>query len=325
MRLIESRKLKQQTMQQLSEASYDPKRLALIHAGIALAFSLVLTVINYLLSSGIAGTGGLDGIRTRSILMSAQSVLSLVLTVGMPFWEYGFVAAAMGYARKEQVSPRDLTRGFRQFGPLLRLMLLEAVLYMLIALLASQIASIVVAMTPLGNGTMEILETIEQSPQFRQNGVLPEEMLLPLMQSMIPAFVGTGVLFVLIAVPVSYWLRLTRYMVLDGPRPRVLMAMLLSRQIMRGNCMDYFKLDLSFWWYWLLQAGCSVLAFGDVLLPLIGVALPMSPEVSAFLFYGLKLVASLLLAWRWRGPVETTYALAYDTLTGKYKETPQVQ
>ena len=124
MNLIESRKLKQQTLQQLSEASYDPKRLALIHAGVALACSLVLTVINYLLSGGIAGTGGLDGIRTRTILMSAQSVLSLVLTVGMPFWEYGFVAAAMGYARKEQVGPRDLTRGFRQFGPLLRLMLL---------------------------------------------------------------------------------------------------------------------------------------------------------------------------------------------------------
>ena len=319
MNLMNSRQLKQQAAQRLSNASYNPRRLALIHAVVILICSLVLTVVDYLLSVQISGTGGLEGIRTRSILQTAQSVLYLALAVGTPFWDFGFVAASMGYARQEEVSPRDLTRGFRWFGPIVRFLLLQVILYILIALLATQVGSILIAFTPLGDKTLVLLDAVYQDPQFQQTGVLPDAMLLPLLESMIPVYVVSGVIFAVVAIPMSYRLRLTRYMIIDGPRPRVLMAMLISRQIMKGKCWDYFKLDLSFWWYWLLQVACSVLAYGGVLLAAAGIVLPFDPVVSEFLFYGLNLGASLLLAWRWRAPVETTYALTYDILTGKIK------
>lgn len=325
MEILESRQLKRQAQRRLADASYNPSRLALIHTGIALACSLVLTVIHYLLSRQVSGTGGLEGIGTRSVLQSAQSILSLMLSVGMPFWEFGFVAAAMGFARREKVAIRDLTRGFRRFGPILRLLLLQMMLYTLVALLATQLASMVILLTPLGNGAMVLMETLSQDAQFLETGVLPDAMLMPLLQALIPVYIAAGVLFAVVAIPLGYRLRLARYMLLEGDQPRALAAMLGSSHIMRGNCTDYFKLDLSFWWYWLLQALCSALVFGDSLLALVGVKLPVDGEAAVFLFYGLQLVASLLLAWRWRAPVETTYALAYDTLTGRLKTEPQEQ
>ena len=314
MEILNPRQLKQQTAQRLSAASYPPQKLALLHTGIALGCSLVLTLISYFLNHQVSGTGGLAGIGTRSVLQSIQSILSMGLSVAMPFWEFGFIAAAMGYARQENVGFKDLCKGFRKFGPILRILLLQAMLYMLILVAATQLASILVMITPLGAGMMELVESLSQNAEFMQTGVFPEAMLEPLIRAAIPAYVATGVLFAVAAIPVSYRLRLATYMVLDGQN-RALLAMLTSNRAMKGNCIGLFKLDLRFWWYWALQGVCGLLAFGDVLLPLVGVELPFGPDTAMFLFYGLQMAGSLALAWAWRAPVETAYALAYDVIT----------
>lgn len=320
MESLDPRQLKQLSVQRLSKASYDPRRLTLIHTGIALACSLVLTVVNYLLSQQVSGTGGLEGIGTRSILQSAQSVLSLIVTVGTPFWNFGFVAAVMGFARRAQVDAKDLTKGFRRFGPILRLLLLQLVLYVVIAILATQIASVLILATPFGDKASVLMEQVMTDPQFLENGVLPDEMVMPLLKALIPAYIGAGVLFAVVAIPISYRLRLAQYVVLEEGQYKAMVAMRVSRTYMRGNCMAMFKLDLSLWWYWLLQALCSLLVFGDVFLEMAGIELPISADMAVFLFYGLQMLASLALAWYWRAPVETTYALAYDTITGQIKE-----
>ena len=48
--------IKQRTARCLSGATYSPRRLALLHTGIALAGSLVLMIVSYLLSRQMAGT-----------------------------------------------------------------------------------------------------------------------------------------------------------------------------------------------------------------------------------------------------------------------------
>lgn len=318
MERIDPKQITEKTARQLQAASYPGSRLALVHTAIALGCSLVLTLLSYFLNHQVAGTGGLAGIGTRSVLQSVQSILALALTAAMPFWEFGFVAAAIGYARQEQVSPKHLLKGFGKLFPLLRLLLLQAALYSLLLTLAMQLASTVVLLTPLGGGMLEMVESLSQNAEFVQTGMLPEEMLMPLVKAALPAYVVGLLVFVLAAIPVSYRLRLTPYMVLDGSK-RVLFAMVAGNRIMKGNCLDFFKLDLHFWWYWVLQGVCSLLAFGDVLLPLIGVQLPISADAAMFLFYGLQLVLSLVLSWRWRATVETAYAVAYDTLTQAYR------
>lgn len=318
MNRFDPRQIKEQADQRLQAAAYSPRRLVLLHTGIALVCSLVLTLISYFLNHQVSGTGGLAGIGTRSVLQSMQSVLSLALTIILPFWEFGFIAAAMRYARQEEVAPRNLLTGLRRFAPLLRLQLLQGAVYLLLLIAAAQLASTVVMLTPLGAGMMELMESLMQNQDFIQTGLFPEEMLEQLIRAAIPVYAVSGLLFALAAIPVSYRLRLAPYMVLDG-QSRALAAMVTSNRKMKGNCVGFFKLDLLFWWYWLLQGVCSLLAFGDALLPALGLQLPMDPEAAMFLFYGLQLAGSLALAYLWRAPVETTYATAYDTLTGEPK------
>ena len=58
----------------------------------------------------------------------------------------------------------------------------------------------------------------------------------------------------------------------------------------------------------------AALCYGDYLLPLAGVTLPISREGAMYLFYALALVAELgLYAWK-KNQVFVTYALAYDQL-----------
>lgn len=312
--MMDFRLVKQQAAQRLSVASYSPRLLVLWHTGIALACNLVLTVISYLLSRQVSGTGGLSGMGTRAVLQSVQSILSIVLTVAMPFWEFGFVAAVLNLARKQYADPRDLTAGFRKLGPVARLLLLQTAVYTVLVIGCIQVSTIAVTMTPAGSGLMELMETLSTDTEFMQYGMIPEEMMEPLLKAAIPVYIAAGVLFAGLAIPVSYRLRLARYIVMEEGKTKAFRALLQSNRSMRGNCIAFFRLDLSYWWYWLLQILCSALAFGDVLLNLMGVQLPVEADVVMFVFYGLQLVGTLVVAWLWRAPVETSYALAYDTV-----------
>ena len=145
-------------------------------------------------------------------------------------------------------------------------------------------------------------------------------MMEPLLKAAAPVYAVAGLLFIGLLIPVSYRLRLAPYMIMEEGNHRAFATLLRSNRVMRGNCVSFFKLDLSFWWYWLLQLLCSALAFGDVLLPLIGVQLPIDADVAMFVFFGLQLVFTLVITWIWRATVETTYAVAYTTLAAKPEE-----
>lgn len=318
--MFDPKQITAQAAQRLENPAYPGRRLALLHSAIALGCSLVLTIINYFLNHQVAGTGGLGGIGTRTVLQSIQSVMSLGLTIGMPFWEYGFLAAAMGYSRQQPVGPKSLLKGFHKFGPLLRLMVLQLLLYTLLLSTAIQIASSVVVLTPLGQPMMDAMQVLAEDQSFLQTGVLTDEMLMSLVQAAMPAYIAGICLFALAAIAVAYRLRLAPYMALDGQR-KALRALLSSNRLMKGSCVSFFKLDLHFWWYWALQGVCSALAFGDVLLPALGVQLPVSADAAMFIFYGAQLALALLLAWRWRAGVETTFAVAYDSLLPKPEPT----
>lgn len=306
--------IRREARSRLEDAVYCPKKLALIHVGVSVLCSLVLTVINFILADQVSGTGGLAGMGTRAVLESAQSVLSLALMIATPFWTYGFVAAALNMARRRETGPRDFFQGFRKFGPLLRLMLLQTLLYTLLAFLAIQIASIIATMTPLGTELLAVAQQLSGDLAYTEQGILSEAMMLQLLEAAVPVYILTAVLFVVLYIPVGYRLRLASYLILDGERA-ALRAMLASSRTMKGNCLDFFKLDLGFWWYWALQLVCSLLAFGDVLLPAMGIALPFDGRTALLLFFALQSAGLLAVAWAFQSRVETTYALAYESLT----------
>lgn len=297
----------------LETATYNGKALALMHSGIALGISLILTVFNMLLSRSIDSTAGLSGISMRSALQSVQSFLSTASNMALPFWQIGFVFAALGFAQGRATVPRDLLEGFRRFGKVLRTLLLQGLMYVAIGFACLNLANILFFFTPFAAKLTALMEPVLSEnttvEQLLSDGATMEN----LMQAMTPMYVIFAVVFLLVSTPLFYRLRMAEFAIMDDA-PGALAAITGSFRMMRGNCISLFKVDLKFWWFFLLKGLAAVVAYGDTLLFTAGVSLPINEDVLFFGFYGLYIVLELLITWRFAAEVQTTYAHCYGEL-----------
>ena len=103
----------------LADASFSPQRLVLIHTAAALGLSLILNILHYVLQQGIAGTGGLSGIGTRTVLEFIQTVLQIVNLVVLPFWNIGYLYTTLLLSRRQnrRRSPRLSPQPSRRQNP----------------------------------------------------------------------------------------------------------------------------------------------------------------------------------------------------------------
>lgn len=310
------RELKTAAADALYSAS-NQKRLVLIWAGVGTVLPLIISVLNYLLEYQIADTGGLSGIGLRSILSTAQSALSVASSVLIPFWTFGYIAVTLGFARRSPVTDASLLEGFRRFRPVFRLLLLEIIIYASICFLCIQLVSAVVSFTPLAASVYEILES---SQEMLLSGEIDDRILQSLTEAMAPIFIISGIGCVIVLIPVFYRLRLAALCMMDTPGCRARQAIRMSFRLMRRNCLSLFCLDLSFWWFYLIKVLVSVLCYGDVFLPMLGISLPFSYEVSFFAFYIASLLVQFALLYMANNKVQTTYALFYDVLRSPPKE-----
>ena len=306
--------LKQTARERLDSAPTDPRRLALLHTGAAVLLSLLATVINYLLSRQMADTGGLSGIPLRTALTFAQSMLLLATTVLMPFWEHGFTRAMLLVSRGEQAAPGDLLTGFRRFGVVLRLLLLQTVLTVAVTFACLQASAILFMLSPWSALTAETADALLAS-----GAAIDEAAINQMMQTMYPMYLILAVLVGVLLVPLLYRFRLSNWAVMDDI-PRARQAMRYSAYWMHKNRFRMFRLDLSFWWYYALLGIAATAAYGDLLLPLLGINL--NADVAFFGSYLVSAAVQLAVAWRFAPYVQTTYALAYQTLRA---EKPPIQ
>ena len=312
MAILDNHRLRQQAADKLDAAS-NQKKLVLVFVCVTAVLSLLIGIVNVILDSQIAGTGGLGGLQMRSTLATAQTLLNIALWVFVPFWNLGYTSVALKLGRGENASETDLLNGFRRFGPGLRLMLLQLVIYFAVIFVAVQVGSILFAMTPWSEPFYQQLETVS----LDATGNMDEAALLALIPAMIPFWIIVGTLSLVAFIPVTYRLRMAEFCLMDNPKCGALVALLQSNRMMKGNCINLFKLDLHFWWFYLATFLIPLLCYGDVLLPLAGVNLPFDPMVSFFLFYVASQAAQVLLYWRCRNLVECTYVGAYDTLSAE--------
>lgn len=310
--------LKQSAKEALSAASFDPRKLALLHTGAAAAFSALLTLLNFVLSQQINNAVGLSGLGLRAVLSTAQSVLSIAAFAVIPFWEFGFTAAGLRLARKEPAVPTTLLEGFRRWGGVLRLTLLRFALYMAIMLLCLQISAVIYTVTPFSAPVMDAVLSVMES-----GGVPDDALLQSLMPAMLPLYGILAVALCLLLIPVHYRLRMAEFFLLDMEKPAALPALLSSWKYMRRNRLKLLHLDLSFWWYYGAMLLSSVIGYGDVLLTSLGITLPVSADAAFFLFYFLHILCQLAIAWLAGSQVSTTYAAAYGTLL--CEETPMAE
>ena len=305
--------LHRQAAERLRAANYCPRRWVLIHTAVSLGASLVVALLSLLLSQMVANTGGLSGIGTRSMLQTIQASLELAVMVALPFWNISLIRASLEWVRGRDATPDTFFAGFRRFGPVLRVKILTLALFMGVTILVSNVGTVLFMLTPYAEPLMKSMEPlIQDTGYFSPDLLLTDEAMAQIGSAAVPLLVFFGVLLAAVAIPVWYRVRFADYVVMEGDRARV--SMLTSFHITKRKCLSVFKLDLSFWWFYLLQALSVALCYGDSILALLGVALPISAELAYVLFYALGAGCQTLLLWKYQAHISATYALAYESL-----------
>ncbi len=297
------------------ESGKDPKKVVLVYSAIAALSALVVNVIQFILDGQISKTGGLQNIGTRSMLSTLNAVLPLIQTVVLMCLALGYTAAMLRIARRQYASEKTLKAGFERFWVLLRTHLLLILIYFAIAFGLSYLAMAIYMLTPLSSGLVELVLPLASAGTFTPEMLLSDETLLySVYDALIPMMIIYVVLLIPIIWAVSYRYRLVDYFLIDQPKLGAFGALRESKQKMKGNVKCLFKIDLSFWWYYLLRALSASLVYVDLILMLFGIRLPLSDTVQYFAVVILYLGADFALNYFFLNRVEMTYALFYDTL-----------
>lgn len=301
----------------LDAARYSPKKLILIHTAVSLVVGLLLSILTYVLDLGIAQTGGLSGIGNRAMLQSLQSLLTLVSTVLLPFWEIGYLFTALQFARRRSPDTGSLFAGLRNWGVVLRSMVLKFALMIAAVFIAVQVVSTIYFMTPAAAPMYELAQQMADSGITDPLAMVENEAYVALVMQAVP-FVLIGIAVLLL--PLMYLLRFADYVVMDRPELGARFAIRLSIALTWRNFKKLFALDLHFWWYYLLELLVLAVSCGHMMLDMAGIDIGIGGDTAMFVFYLLSLAAQLgLYVWK-KNTVFTTYALAYDCLCPRNEE-----
>ena len=324
MDICNTSEIKAAALRRLTDAG-QAKRIAAIYAGVTLGLSALVTILGLVLEAMMSGATGLGGMGRRTILSSVQSMLPWVVGLITMCVELGYQAAMLRVARGQYASPQTLRLGFDRFWVLLRCILLEGVILFAIAFGGIYIATMLFMLTPFSGRVMEVLSPVlENVTLLSPEMVLDEALYDQLMQAMIPAFVMCAIVVAAAAIPVLYRLRMARFVIIDKPGIGALAALGESRKMMKGNCLRLAKLDISLWPYYIGCVFASLLCYGDVLLPMMGVRFPWSDTVSYYLFFALYLAVQFAVYYFLKNQAEVAYSIAYDSIRPKEPKTEGV-
>ena len=318
------RSLKAAATATMADTEYNPRLLAVIHIGVTLTLSLVLLVLNYAITRNINAATGLSQLGNRAILATVQSVLSIAVLVATPFWDIGFFYVVLRMARTGHGRPADLLEGFRRLGPVVRLYLLQSVIYVGLFLICSHLASIIFSFTPFVDPFIEIMEPILEQAAVTGQLVVDEAIVAQLLPAMIPMYVILGILLAAVGIPIFYRFRMAQFAIMDDA-PGAFAALRTSSRILRGKRFFLFRLDLSFWWFYGMQALILLISNADVILAFLKITLPVPDAVLFFAPFVIRMVLQLVLAWCSVSYVQTTYAHCYETLKAAGASTPKPQ
>ncbi len=297
------------------------KPIVLIYAGVTLGLTVAVTILNYVLGLQMDQLGGLRNMGLRTVLSTVQVVLPLVQSAVTMCISVGFLAAMLRVARGQYVSKNTLRLGFDRFWMLLRSALIQGLLYSSLVFLAVYVGLMLYMISPLSQNVVELLTPyLSELTVLDSQVVLEAEVYDRFAQMIWPAYLICGVILLVSVLPVLYTYRMVNYVIVDRPGLGAMGALRESKKMMRGNRLALLKLDISLWPYYLAQALASVVGYGDVILPMLGVTLPWSDTVSYYVFYALYLAVTFAIYYFLLARVEVTYALAYDAVKPEEKQ-----
>lgn len=303
------------------QRSPSQKQIVVIYAALALGLTGLMTVLSHVLGLMMDNYGGLSNLGKRSMLSSVQSMLPMVQSLLTMCLDVGYLAAMLRIARGMYTSPQTLRLGFDRFWLLLRCSIFKGLILSAVMFVSLYVGIMIYMVTPFSDAAVEII-----TPLMSQMSMLNAEIAIDdvtyaaLMEAMVPAFAICGILMLILGIPMIYNYRMAEYVIIDKPAVGALAALRESKKMMRGNRLQLLKLDVSLWWYYLASLAAAAVCYGDMLLPMLGVELPVSDTVAYFGFYALYLAASFAVHFFLRNRAEVSYALAYDAVKPEEKQ-----
>lgn len=291
----------------------EPKKLIYYYAGISLVISLSVYIANLWLDQQISGIGGLSNLGTRAIFETIAQVLPMLSGILTMCLNLGFLAGLMRISRGQYADQTDLKAGFQKFWPLLRLSILEALVYFAVAFLAMQLGSLLFLLTPWAEPLMEVLVPIYESGTI----TMDDAMLADMLASMLPLLIFTGVLLLILLLPVMFRLRMSYFCLLDDPKGRALAALRESSRMMRRRFFRMLRIDLSLWLYYTATAVMLLVLYADLILAMLGISPPVDATLLALLVYTASAALQFLIHVFLRPTAEVTYLKVYDALREK--------
>lgn len=296
-----------QTAKSTLAAAPGLKRLVLLHTLVTAAVLLAVTAANHILENRIGTTGGLSGMGVRGMLTTATTVLQLAVSLAMPFWAIGYTAVVLRTLHGQPCEDRSLLLGFANFGPVLRLSLLKELLVLLLAMVLLYPSMLLFMATPWAQPLLSVMLTT--------TGDLNSEALYAAVEAVTgPMLVMFMIVVLLAAVPIFFRLRFAELCLMEAPERGAIVAMLSSIRLTKGSCLSLLKVDLGFWWYYVLTALVAAIAYVPTVVTLTGISLPVNGTVLFFGAYIVHLTAQVGLDYWAKNRVSLTYGVCWQTL-----------
>ena len=323
--MIQNRELKQQARERL-EACPQEKKIGLLYGGSLFVISVVYLLADLLISRLTPQTGGLSTIGTRSFMSALSGILPVVTYLLSMCLSFGYMGGMVRISRGQYASPNALRTGFERFWPLLRLTFFKGLIVLGFSMGAFYLATILFTLSPFSDRLIQALEPVVSGGSLLSEGTmeLTEGVIEAVNASLLPLMAIFLVIAAVFVVPLLYRLRMTDYVLYDHPEAGALYAIRESKKMMRFHRLSVFKLDLSFWWFYLALALSYALNYAPMFLSVSGISLPVEGEALSVLCFLLSCAAEFVVIYFLRSRMEVTCALAYNQLKPKEQSTGAV-
>lgn len=323
--MIQNRELKQQARERL-EACPQEKKIGLLYGGSLFVISVVYLLADLLISRLTPQTGGLSTIGTRSFMSALSGILPVVTSLLSMCLGFGYMGGMVRISRGQYASPNALRTGFERFWPLLRLTFFKGLIVLGFSMGAFYLATILFTLSPFSDRLIQALEPVVSGGSLLSEGTmeLTEGVIDAVNASLLPLMAIFLVIAAVFVVPLLYRLRMTDYVLYDHPEAGALYAIRESKKMMRFHRLSVFKLDLSFWWFYLALALSYALNYAPMFLSVSGISLPVEGEALSVLCFLLSCAAEFVVIYFLRSRMEVTCALAYNQLKPKEQSTGAV-
>ena len=291
--------IRQEAAQRLREDGNNFSKLVLVNAAVTTAVSLLVILLSSF--QYIRSDGGLSTMDTQILLSTVLTLLQLVSIIAAPFWDAGLVFCSLQQARGQRSTPKMLAEGFLRWGPITVSLLVRWLIYSIISTVCAFAGILFLTILPFPSSVITDMIMNANFIEANQD---------------VQIFLGIYLLLYFaslcaLLVPRLYLHRQTVYRIMDDDFCGGARAVDHSCILMKGNRGKLLLLDMSFWWFYILDIGISVLAIVDLLLDAANISLPLSAETASFIFPIAALLARFVLYWLAKPKLMLSYALFY--------------